>query len=89
VIGALGSDGVSNQGNQRAILNFLKQAVAALEAGDVQEAVDKLVQAIGRTDGCVLRGSPDGKGPGRDWVLDCNAQGEVYDALVAALEVLQ
>ena len=41
-----------------------------------------------RTDGCVLRGDPDGNGPGRDWITDCTAQTEAYNLLTDALDAL-
>jgi hypothetical protein len=47
------------------------------------------MQAIERTDGCVLRASPDGNGSGRDWVIDCAAQAALYEKLTAALDALR
>lgn len=88
LVGALQPWQVTNQGNQKALQNFLSQAIAALQAGDLEEAALKLTKAIERIDGCVLRGSPDGNGPGRDWVTDCNAQAAIYDCLTAALAAL-
>lgn len=87
-VGTLPPASVTTTGNQQALQNFLTQAIAALQAGDLTEARNKLVQAIGRTDGCVLRGSPDGNGPGRDWVTDCEAQTTLYHELTAALDAL-
>jgi hypothetical protein len=88
LVGALQPWQVTTKGNQKALQNFLSQAIAALQAGDLEEAGLKITQAIERTDGCVLRGSPDGNGPGRDWVTDCDAQAAVYDCLTAALAAL-
>jgi hypothetical protein len=79
---------VTTRGNQKALQNFLHQAIAALEGGDLDEARLKVAQAVERTDGCVLRGGPDGNGGGRDWITDCGAQAEVYDLLTAALAAL-
>jgi len=88
LVGGLQPWQVTTKGNQKALQNFLSQAIAALQAGDTEEAVLKITQAIERTDGCVLRGGPDGNGPGRDWVTDCNAQPAIYDCLTAALAAL-
>jgi hypothetical protein len=41
-----------------------------------------------RTDGCVLRGEPDGNGPGRDWITNCGDQIVVYLLLMQAEECL-
>jgi len=88
VVEALEPGEVTNQGNQNAFQNFLSQATVALQADDVARAIDKLERAIARTDGCALRGTPDGGGPGRDWITTCSAQLEIYDSLVAALNGL-
>jgi len=79
---------VTTKGNQTAINNFLIQATAAIQAGRLTKAQDKLQKAIKRTDGCVLRGEPDGNGPGRDWITDCEAQVEAYNLLNDALAAL-
>lgn len=76
---------VTTQGNQNALMNFLTQATVAIQVGDLAEAINKLQKAISRTDGCVLRGAPDGIGPGRDWITDCTEQMAVYGALNSAL----
>ena len=77
---------VTNAGNQNALSQFLAAAVAALDAGDIATAVQKLQQAISRTDGCAVNGAPDTQGgPGRDWIVSCSAQGEVYPLLIDAL----
>jgi PKD repeat protein len=52
-------------------------------------AIRKLNSAINRTDGCALRGTPDVKGDGRDWITDCSAQTQVYACLRDAVRVLQ
>ena len=79
---------VSTEGNRRALCNFLGQAIRALQKGQLATALDKLDKSIKRTDGCALRGAPDGNGPGRDWITDCSAQATVYNALVLALGAL-
>ena len=79
---------VTTRGNQNALLNFLSQAVVAIQAGDFAEAVNKLEKALARTDGCALRSSPDGNGKGRDWITDCDAQFEIYVDLNAVLDAL-
>lgn len=88
LVGGLQPWQVTTRGNQKALQNLLSQAIAALQAGDVEEAGLKVTQAIERSDGCVLRGSPDGNGSGRDWITDCDAQAAVYDSLTAALFAL-
>jgi len=77
VIFALEPEQVTTSGNQNALMNFLSQAAAAIGNGELT-----------RTDGCTLRGAPDGDGPGRDWITDCVEQIVVYDSLNSALMAL-
>jgi hypothetical protein len=81
-------DQVTTRGNRTAMQNFLTQALAALEAGDLGEAKKKVTAAIERTDGCALHQAPDGNGPERDWVVDCAAQAVLLDFLNAALAAI-
>jgi len=60
----------------------------ALQKGMVSTAIDKLQKSIERTDGCILRGAPDGNGAGMDWITDCSAQNQVYSLLNAAQDAL-
>jgi hypothetical protein len=79
---------VTTAGNQNALGNFYSQAITAIQSGDLAEAQEKLEEAIARTDGCILRGTPDTRGPGRDWVTDCDAQVRLYVLLTEALGVI-
>ena len=90
IVADLAPDQVTNKGNQQAFLKFLSQAVLAIQADDIAEAIDKLQKAISRSDGCTLNEPPaaDGAGPGQDWIIDCDAQIEVYGLLNAALAAL-
>jgi PKD domain len=81
-------DALTSRGNQKALMAFLRDAADALQGGDLGAAQDALERAMGRTDGCVLRGAPDGNGPSRDWITTCEAQEQVYTPLVAALDMI-
>ena len=87
-VGDLVPDQFTTQGNQNALMNFLALAAIAIEEGDIAEAINKLQKALSRTDGCELRGAPDGNGPGRDWITDCTEQIAVYNLLSSALAAL-
>ncbi len=86
---ALTSSQVTTKGNQKAFCNFLKQATKDIHKGKISNAIGKLNQALERTDGCALRGSPDGNGSGMDWITDCAAQEDVYALLTSAIDALQ
>jgi hypothetical protein len=85
---ALPWDAVTTGGNQNALIQFLSNAVVALQAGNSTGARQQLQQAISRTDGCALQGIPDGNGPGRDWITTCSAQEQIYLPLVTALATI-
>lgn len=87
-IAALPPSAVTTQGNQQALTSLLNQVIQFVQSGNLNPARTKLEQAIARTDGCPLRGQPDAGGPGRDWITDCAAQQELYDALTAALAAI-
>lgn len=88
LVGSLTLAQVTTRGNREALQNFITQAIAAIQAGDMEKARQKLSEALERTDGCVLRGSVDRNGGGRDWVVDCAAQAAIYEKLAAALTAL-
>ena len=85
---------VTTSGNQCALGQFIQQALDALDAGDLEEARNKLEAAIERTDGCKERGVPDGPGggggppPKQDYITTCADQAVVYPPLKAALDAL-
>jgi hypothetical protein len=88
-IATLTVDAVTTVGNQQSLTQLLSQAVRGNQAGnDLANQVRKLEDALSRTDGCALRGSPDVTGAGRDWINDCTAQASVYGSLKAALDAL-
>jgi len=84
-IASLPPGSVTTAGNQQALTNLLGQAVQSIQAGNQAQARQKLESAIKRTDGCMLRGVPDGGGPSLDWITTCGAQVPVYQSLVQAL----
>ena len=87
-VDSLPASEVTTQGNANALTNFLQQAAAAIQEGDIDKAISKLEQALNRVDGCAERGAPDGNGSWRDWVTTCPSQAPIYDALSAALAAI-
>ena len=64
------------------------KTVQAIQSDKLSKARADLLAAIGRTDGCALRGTPDIKGAGRAWITDCDAQAALYAELTAALDAI-
>ena len=81
VVAGLDTSQSTTQGNKTAFLNFLSQAVVAIQEGDTADAIK-------RSNGCALRGTADGNGKSRDWITDCASQIAAYGLLHAAREAL-
>ena len=86
----LESDQVRSERDKNKLIDQLASAVRKIQKGEIDKAIQKLVKAITRTDGCVLRASPDtnNKPHKLDWITDCDAQVEIYNNLIAALNAL-
>ena len=80
LISNLNGDDVSTPGHQVALLNFYRQALEAIEADDLEEALKKLDDAKNRSDGCSTTDSPDVGGRGADWVTNCSVQIEIIQS---------
>jgi hypothetical protein len=75
-----------NEKMQNTTTNKINAALAKVDQGNVQEALDKLIHdVLAKTDGCAVTGSPDKN----DWIEDCDAQAEVYPLIMEAIEYLQ
>lgn len=65
-------------GHRVALGNFLEQAGAAIQSGNLRLAGAKLTDALERVDGCFLRGAPDNHGQDSDWIIECGYQTDPY-----------
>jgi hypothetical protein len=90
LIAGLGPNQVTTKGNQNALGNFLSQTVKEMQKGNNANAISKVNEAIERTNGCEVNPgpSPDGNGPGRDWVTDCGVQPPILACLREVQRVL-
>jgi len=88
-VAALTPSQVTTKGSQNALGNFLSQALKDIESGDIAKAIKKLQDALGKTDGCALRGAVDGKGSSQDWITTRESQQLVYELLTKAVSALQ
>jgi hypothetical protein len=59
-----------------------------LSSGNEEHASHDMGLVIERTDGCALRGAPDGNGKWRDWIVACEYQEQVYPLLLDALNAI-
>jgi hypothetical protein len=77
---------LKNATMQKALTNKLAAVIADVEAGYLQDALDKLEHdVIAKTDGCAASGAPDKN----DWLKTCAAQGPIYALLREAADLLQ
>jgi hypothetical protein len=92
IVAGLPSSSVTSEGNRNQLLRLLNMTIDKLQAGQTRQAKTKLADAIERTDGCALRGSPDvlkgGQNPTLDYIISCGDQSLVYPLLVEAAEIL-
>ena len=72
-------------GHVVALQNHVDQALDRLLDGKLSQAIKKVEDAMERTDGCPLRGTPDGHGSESDWIVDCSVQEVLYEQLLQAL----
>jgi hypothetical protein len=71
---------------QKTLINKLEAVRKQVENGAFQGALNKLENDIlPKIDGCALGGNPDSK----DWILNCEAQGQVYPLVVDLIEALR
>jgi YVTN family beta-propeller protein len=68
------------------LTNKVNAALQLIDEGDYQQALDKLENDIlNKTNGCADIGEPDNN----DWIEDCDAQAQVYNLVVEAIDLLQ
>ena len=91
IVANLPHNSVSTRGNQNALVNFLKQARTQAQKGNMDQAIKKLLQALERTDGCALRGTPDTRDNSplaKDYIINCSDQELVYTLINEELNLL-
>ncbi len=88
LVKALPAGSFSSKADRKEFEQILKQALDDVRNDKLRHAQKELQNAIERTDGCALRGQPDTKGSGRDWITDCASQAPVYAQLRAALDAI-
>jgi len=90
IIAVLPAGSFTNNGHRTALTNHLLNAVKEFGKGHVKPGLKKVEEAIARTDGCALRGSPDSgggpKSPAQDYINNCADQDQNYPLLLEALQ---
>ena len=85
-IGELDPNNLNNPNSATPLINKLDAALAMLDEGLYQDALDKLRNDIlKKTDGCANTGQPDKN----DWILTCEDQQKVYPLVLRAIELLE
>ncbi|RLC34233.1 hypothetical protein DRH14_03420 [Candidatus Shapirobacteria bacterium] len=85
VINSFNGDVFKNSNRRKALTNKLNSVIEKLEYGQYQDALNKLENDIlKKTDGCCQSGEPEKN----DWIIDCEAQEEVYPLILDVIELL-
>lgn len=84
----LSGNDVSSKGNQKDFVKLLQKALKDAQHGRYSKAIKSVDNAIIRTDGVPLRGTPDLAGNSRDWILKPSAQTAIYSRLTQVRNVL-
>lgn len=70
---------------QRSFKNKLNAILNKIEREQYQEALTLLENDIlAKTNGCAASGAPDGN----DWIVDCDAQSQVYESIMEAIDLM-
>lgn len=85
-INHLASGSLKNQNMAKTLTNKIGAVLTMIDQGNYAEALDKLQNDIlAKTDGCALAGAPDSN----DWLVTCQAQGQIYPMIVQTIELLK
>jgi len=77
---------LKNRNMANALTNKLNAALAMIDQGHYQEALDKLENdVLGKTDGCAVSSAPDQN----DWIQDCADQNKLYPIIMRAIDLLR
>jgi probable HAF family extracellular repeat protein len=84
-IAALPADKFVNPNLQKTMMNKTNAVIAAIQAGNIQDARDKLQNdLLKKVDGCATSGAPDKN----DWIKDPVSQKGVYQQILAVIQEL-
>ncbi len=77
---------LKNENMKNALLNKMDAAMAMIDEGLYEDALDKLEHDIlAKTNGCAETGEPDKN----DWILTCEQQGRVYGLVMETIEYVR
>lgn len=85
VIGELADEDFKPGHKRKGLTNKILDVIEKLDEGKIRNAVEKLgSDIVAKTDGCAADNIPDHN----DWLVNCNAQGELFPLLFGALASL-
>ncbi len=77
---------LKNENMKNALLNKIDEAMAMIDEGLYEDALDKLEHDIlAKTNGCAETGEPDK----HDWILTCEQQSRVYGLVMESIEYVR
>jgi hypothetical protein len=88
VVNDLPPGSLKNDNMKNALTNKINAALGKIDAGGCDEALDKLSNdVVAKTNGCAESGT--GEPDRNDWLITCEAQGQVYPLLMQAIGLLE
>jgi len=85
-INAFGDSNFKNKNLKKSLTNKINAVLELINEQNYRAAIDKLQHdVLHKTNGCINAESPDAN----DWILDCNAQLQIYELITAAIALLQ
>jgi len=82
----LSPESLKNENMKNALLNKIDEALEMIDEGDHTSALNKLENDILlKTNGCAESGEPDKN----DWIITCEAQGEIYPLVIETIEYVK
>ena len=77
-------ESLRHKNSANSLIKKIDAALAMIDAGRYQKALDKLVKILEKTDGCAETGMPDKN----DSIITCGAQAVVYPIVLHCIEIM-
>ena len=84
VVNGLDNSVFKNKSLKKNMAKHIGQALQLIDKGKYDDALSKIESVLRKTDGCVNTGAPDSN----DWIIDCDAQEQVYWLLFDAITLI-
>jgi len=84
VVNGLNASLFKNKNLKKNMAKHIGQALQSIDKGEYDDALSKIETVLRKTDGCANGNKPDPN----DWLIDCDAQQQVYWLLIDAIALI-